>query len=101
MRMLMFVKLPVEPFNALVRDGSASSTMKRILDDIKPEAAYFTTMDGCRGGVVIVNLDHASDIPRIAEPWFLHFNAAVTFEPAMTPDDLAHANLDAIGKQWS
>ncbi|HWE83852.1 MAG TPA: hypothetical protein VG267_02840 [Terracidiphilus sp.] len=101
MRMLMFIKLPVEPFNGLVRNGTASATMKKILDDIKPEAAYFTSMDGCRGGVVVVNMDHASDIPRLAEPWFLNFNAEVTFEPAMTPADLAHANLDALGKQWS
>ena len=101
MRMLMFVKLPVEPFNALVRNGTAGATMKKILDDIKPEAAYFTTMDGCRGGVIVINMDHASDIPRLAEPWFLHFNAAITFEPAMTPEDLGHADLTAIGKQWS
>lgn len=101
MRMLMSVKLPVEPFNSLVRDGSAAATMKRILDEIKPEAAYFASMDGRRGGVIVVNFDHASDIPRFAEPWFLHFNAEVTFQPAMTPADLAQADLGAIGKKWS
>lgn len=101
MRLLMFVKFPVEPFNSLVRDGSVGATMKRILDEIKPEAAYFTSTDGRRGGVIVVNFDQASDIPRFAEPWFLHFNAEVTFEPAMTPADLAHADLGAIGKKWS
>ncbi len=101
MRMLMFVKLPVEPFNSMVRDGSAPATMKRILDEIKPEAAYFSSMDGHRGGVIVVNFDHSSDIPRLAEPWFLHFNAEVTFSPAMTPADLARADLGAIGKKWS
>lgn len=101
MRMLMYVKLPVEPFNALVRDGSAAATMKKILDDIKPEAAYFSATDGHRGGILVVNFDNASDIPRFAEPWFLHFNAEVSFQPAMTPADLAQANLGAIGKKWS
>ncbi len=101
MRMLMFVQLPVEPFNAMVRDGSAAATMKRILDDIKPEAAYFTSTDGRRAGVLVVNFDNASDIPGFAEPWFLHFNAEVTFQPTMTPADLAQADLGAIGKKWS
>lgn len=101
MRMLMTVKLPVEPFNTLVRKGTAGATMKRILDEIKPEAAYFTAQDGHRGGILIVNFDHSSAIPRLAEPWFLHFDAQVTFQPAMVPADLAEADLDALGKKWS
>ncbi|HTX77544.1 MAG TPA: hypothetical protein VMD29_15145 [Terracidiphilus sp.] len=101
MRMLMFVKLPVEPFNTLVRNGAAAATMKRILDELKPEAAYFTALDGHRGGILVVDLAKASDIPRFAEPWFLHFNAEISFEPTMTPADLAKANLDALGKKWA
>ena len=101
MRMLMTVKLPVEPFNTLVRNGSAAATMKRILDEIKPEAAYFTAQDGHRGGILIVNMDHPSQIPHLAEPWFLHFNAQVSFQPTMTPADLAQADLDSLGRKWS
>jgi len=101
MRMLMTVKIPVEPFNAAVRNGTASATMKKILDEIKPEAAYFTAQDGHRGGILIVNFDHSSAIPRLAEPWFLAFNAQVSFQPAMTPADLAEADLDSLGKKWS
>jgi len=100
MRMIMYVTLPIEPFNTLVRDGSAGVIMKRILDDLKPEAAYFTAHEGHRGGVLVVNFDHASDIPRFAEPWFLNFGAQVEFHPAMTPEDLGQADLAALGKQW-
>jgi hypothetical protein len=46
-------------------------------------------------------MDKASDIPRLAEPWFLSFNAEVEFRIAMTPEDLAHADLDALGKKWA
>ena len=31
----------------------------------------------------------ASQLPAIAEPWFLAFNAAITVKPAMTPQELA------------
>jgi hypothetical protein len=101
MRILLKVQLPHEPFNTFVKDGSAGAKMKRILDDLKPEAAYFTDMAGHRTGLLIVQLDKASQIPALAEPWFLTFNADVECHPAMTPEDLASAGLDALGKKWA
>ena len=100
MRVLMQVTLPLEPFNTFVRNGSAAEKMKKIMEDAKPEAAYFSEMHGHRGGILIVNLESPSDIPKFAEPWFLGFNAEVEFRIAMTPEDLAHADLAALGKQW-
>ena len=51
MRMLLTVEFPVEPFNTLVRTGTAGQKIRGIMDAIKPEAAYFTEQDGCRGGI--------------------------------------------------
>jgi hypothetical protein len=101
MRMIMTVQFPIEPFNTLVRNGSIGEKMHQILDAIQPENAYFTERDGKRGGLFVVNLDSPSDIPRLAEPWFLQFNAEVEFRIAMTPEDLGQADLGALGKQWA
>lgn len=101
MRMLMLVQLPLEPFNTHVKNGSAGAKMKRILEDIKPEAAYFSERNGKRGGILVVNMDSPSDVPRLAEPWFLTFNAEVEFRIAMTPEDLGRSDLDALGKKWA
>jgi hypothetical protein len=101
MRMLMHVHLPLEPFNSAVRDGSAGQKIKRILDALKPEAVYFCEHNGQRGGTLVVNVNDPSDIPALAEPWFLTFNAQVEFRVAMTPEDLARSNLDALGKKWA
>ena len=101
MRVLLDVKIPHETFNAAVRDGSTGAKLKRILEATKPEAVYFTERGGQRGAIMVVNLDDPSKIPTFAEPWFLTFNADVEFHVAMTPEDLARAGLDALGKQWA
>jgi hypothetical protein len=101
MKMLLQVKFPHEPFNAAVKDGSVGKKMQRILEDIKPEAAYFTEMDGTRGAILIVDLKDPSKVPALAEPFFLQFNADCSFRIVMTPDVLAKAGLEAIGKKWA
>jgi len=100
MRFVMHVSLPVEKFNQAVRDGTVGEKMRRILEDAKPEAAYFCANDGKRGGFLVINMSETSEMPRYAEPWFLNFDATVEFMPAMTPQDLGRAGLDEIGKKW-
>ncbi len=51
--------------------------------------------------MVIVEVADASKIPAVCEPWFQTFEADVKLRPVMTPDDLRHADLDALGKKWS
>ena len=101
MRMIMFVSCPPEPFNTYVRDGSAGAKIQKVLEAMKPEAAYFTAVKGCRGGAFVVDLASASDLPRVAEPWFLLFDAKIKVHPVMTPEDLAKSGLDQLGKLWS
>jgi hypothetical protein len=100
MRMMVRYTLPHEPFNSAVRDGSAGSKMKKILDEQKPEAAYFMAHNGRRCAVLIMDLPEASRIPAFAEPWFLTFNADVEVQPVMTSQDLAAAGLEQLGKKW-
>jgi len=99
--MLMNVKIPHQTFNAAVKDGSEGAKLGKILDTIKPEAAYFTEQNGQRGAVLIVDLPDASKIPALDEPWFLTFQADVEFRIAMTPDDLKRSGIDGMGKKWS
>jgi hypothetical protein len=67
------------------------------------EAAYFTSMDGHRGGYIIVNMKDASQIPAVAEPFFLWLGAKVEFIPVMTPEDLGKAgpSIAAAVKKWA
>jgi len=100
MRMLMNVIFPHEEFNAAVRDGSVGGKVGRILEQLKPEAVYFTELEGRRGAILLVNLDTPSQVPALAEPWFLTFNADVKFRIIMSPEDLKMAGLEELGKKW-
>jgi hypothetical protein len=100
MRFLLKIAVPHDPFNSLIKEGSAEKKMQAILAETKPEAAYFTAMQGIRTTFLVVNIDQASQMPAIAEPWFLQFNAEVEFHPVMLGEDLGKAGLDAIGKIW-
>lgn len=100
MKMLLMVECPNEPFNALVRAGKIGEVIQRILESIKPEAAYFTEQDGMRGGIFLIDVQDSSQIPGFAEPFFLNFDATCKFRLVMTPQDLQKAGLEALGKTW-
>jgi hypothetical protein len=99
--MLLNVRMPNEPFTTLVRQGKVGAIMGRILDDIKPEAVYFTEQDGKRAGILIVDVKEPSRVPSIAEPFFLHFNADCHFQIVMSSEDLKKAGLEELGKKWA
>ena len=85
------MNIPVETGNAAAKAGKLGSTIQSILADLKPEAAYFTDNDGQRAGFIFLDMQDASQIPAIAEPSFLAFNASIQIHPVMIPDDLAKA----------
>jgi hypothetical protein len=102
-RFLMRISWDVEAGNAIIRSGKLGPVVQSILADQKPEAAYFTAEGGHRGGIVVVNISDVSQIPALAEPWFLTANAKVEFIPAMIPDDLAKAapGIEAAVKKYA
>jgi len=102
MRMLLKATIPVESGNAAAANGTLGTTIQKILADLKPEAAYFTEDFGERTGWVFFDMKNSSDLPAVAEPWFLAFNAKVTLRPAMNPQDLAEGmqGLDRAVKAY-
>ena len=103
MRFLLKVNIPVDAGNAAAKAGKLGATIQSILADQKPEAVYFTDDKGQRTGFIFLEMQDASQIPAIAEPWFLAFNASIEFHPVMLPADLAKAGpaIEQAVKKYS
>ncbi len=91
MRMMLRWTVPVEKGNETIRDGSLARTMQSLLEDLKPEAAYFWPENGERAGMMVFDMTDPTEIPQIAEPLFMNLDAAVEFLPVMNADDLRTA----------
>ena len=92
MRMLLRAIMPNEPANTMIRNGTFQSTIQKILADLKPEASDVVASDnGERCAVIIFDMKESSELPKVAEPFFLALDARVTVRPTMNPQDLAAA----------
>src|SRR3712207_9417036 len=88
MRILLRCSFDPEKTDALIKEGHLGETMAPILEDLQPEAAYFTDVDGTRGGYLVINMEDASQIPAMTEPLLLGLGATIQMQPVMTPEDL-------------
>jgi hypothetical protein len=81
--------MPVEAGNAAARN--AFEVIPEILKEQKPEAAYFLAENGNRTAFLFIEMTDVSQLPAIAEPWFLALNASIEATPVMRPEDLQKA----------
>jgi len=86
--MILNATIPVEAGNDAIKSGRLGAVMERILGEMKPEASYFYADHGRRHAMIVFDLKDTSDIPRVAEPFFLEFNAEVDIQPCMNVEDL-------------
>lgn len=103
MRFMLKVNIPTEAGNAAARAGKLGEMIQTILAELKPERVYFTEDKGMRTGYIFLDIKEASQLPAIAEPWFLAFNANIEFHLVMLPEDLAKAGpaIDKAVKKYA
>jgi hypothetical protein len=88
MRCIVQVELPIEAGNSGITSGKLPEAIGAAVEKWKPEASYFFPSNGKRSMLMVVNLNDASQIPALVEPFFLALNAQVTVTPCMNLDDL-------------
>jgi len=96
MRMMLKFTVPVEKGNQAIKDGSLGKTLETLMNALKPEAAYFSPLEGKRAGMIFFDMADPSMIPQVVEPLFMNLNAATELVPVMSGDDL-RKGLGKIG----
>ncbi len=97
MRTMLRWTVPAARGNDAIKDGSIAKTIEDLTEQLKPEAAYFMAWEGKRSGMMVFDMNDASQIPVIAEPLFMALDAEVEFIPVMNADDLKKALLQVGG----
>jgi hypothetical protein len=102
MKFLITATMPVEKGNQMIKHGKLSATVQSVVEALKPEAAYFGLKGGTRAMYLIVEMSDASQLPAIAEPLFLGFDAAIEAIPVMQSQDLMKAGpaIEAAVKKF-
>src|SRR5215469_18006352 len=88
MRVMIKFAFPVEVGNAAIRDGKVEKVFQDILEELKPEAAYFFPEGGERAGLFVMDMNESSQVAEIAERFFFGLNARIEMVPVMAPEDL-------------
>jgi len=91
MRFMISARVPTEKVNELIKEGRFPQTFQSVMEELQPEAAYFTDVDGARGGYFIVNLDDASELASKTEPLFQGMGATIRVNLVSTPEDVQKA----------
>ena len=88
MRTLMKVRIPTAAGNEAIKNGSLPEIVGKALATLNAEAAYFTSEDGLRTALIFFDMTDSSEIPSAAEPFYMAFDAEITFAPVMNADDM-------------
>jgi len=89
MRMMLKAVVDTEAGNEAIRSGVMLKAMEQMMEQLKPEAAYFLgSEDGQRSCLVVFDLAEPSQIPSVSEPLFQMGKAKVTLTPCMSLDEV-------------
>ncbi|WP_406838189.1 DUF3303 family protein [Streptomyces sp. AHU1] len=89
MRVMLKATMDTDKANELIRSGKLPELMRETMDRVKPESAYFTAHEGSRTCYLVFDMQDSSQMPVIAEPFFMDLGARVEFSPVMNADDLS------------
>ena len=97
MRVLLKVSMDTEKANEAISHGTLSKLIEASMEQIKPEAAYFTAENGQRTAYMVFDMQDSSLMPVISEPFFMNLGAKSTSTPLLTYEDVQRG-LSQLGR---
>lgn len=89
MRVMLRAHFDTAATNEGIKTGSLPQAVKKLMDKVKPEAAYFGLHEGVRSCWIVFDLQDSSQMPALMEDLHLQFNAELEVGPVMNAEDLA------------
>lgn len=89
MRLMMKFTIPTERGNRAAEDGSMQAVLQEILEDTKPEAAYFSMLHGKRYCFLVIEEEDQARLMQHNEKLMRALDAEIHYGPALTVEDLA------------
>ncbi|MFD5098381.1 hypothetical protein [Streptomyces albidochromogenes] len=88
MRVMLHAHIDTEAGNEAIRNGTLPQMMSKVTEQLKPEAAYFFPSMGRRSCMFFFDMQDSSQLPPVAETFFMELGAEVEILPVMNADDL-------------
>ncbi|MET8080424.1 hypothetical protein [Streptomyces sp. NPDC005303] len=88
MRVLLKVRMNTEKANDAIGNGTLPKLIEATMEQIRPEAAYFTAEDGDRTAYLVFDMQDSSLMPVISEPFFSNLGARISYTPVMNYEDV-------------
>lgn len=63
MRVMAKITIPVTNGNEAITTGRMGKIVQAAMENLKPEAAYFTALDGCRTAIFFLDMQDSSKMP--------------------------------------
>ncbi|WP_199748025.1 DUF3303 family protein [Actinomadura sp. WAC 06369] len=85
---MLRARLDTQVSNELLADGTMAQVMQSLLEQFKPEAAYFHPYDGGRTCTLVFDMQDTSQLPALTETFFQKFGAEIEICPVMNVEDM-------------
>ncbi|MEV7522174.1 hypothetical protein [Streptomyces sp. NPDC091371] len=91
MRVMLRAHFDTAATNEGIKTGGLPHAVKKLMDTVKPEAAYFGLHEGVRSCWIVFDLQDSSMMPSLTWELFRDYNAEIEVGPVMRPEELAKA----------
>ncbi|MFG2878368.1 DUF3303 family protein [Streptomyces sp. NPDC048337] len=91
MRVMLRAHLDTAASNEGIKSGALPQAVKRLLEKVRPEAAYFGLHEGVRSCWIVFDLQDSATMPSLSWELFQDFNAEIEVGPVMTAEEMGKA----------
>ncbi|MFD9336677.1 DUF3303 family protein [Streptomyces sp. NPDC060028] len=91
MRVMLRAHMDTAATNEGITTGGLPQAIKKLMEKVKPEAAYFGLHEGVRSCWIVFDLQDSAQVPALTWDLFHEFHAEIEVGPVMTAEELGKA----------